>query len=644
MTELSSGHVKQALFSNPGKPGTLYRPVACLSFAFNYYVSGFQVFSYHLINISIHFVACVFLYLSVFHTLNLPKFRKQYAFKSHSVALVATMLWAVNPVHVQAVTYIVQRMASLAGMFYIMAIYCYIKARLAPAKPGKILFAGACVFSFVMSFGSKENAVLLPLSFVLYEILLIQDGVVPWFRRNWAKLLVVFSVIILLSFVYFLQRKGSLLFFLAEYEGRPFSLPQRLLTEFRVVLFYLSLLIYPVPGRLNIAHSVEISTSFWDPGSTAVSVLFVAISVAVLVSMAKKHPLISFSYLFFFLNHLIESSVFALELVFEHRNYIPSMFFFLPPVIGISGLLEIFARKKAMRTLVSAFVALVVISFGHSTFVRNFAWKSEKSLWLDAVNKSPDQFRTHHNLGSAYERDGLLIDAIAQFEEALASPIIHQKNEKTIAYYQLGKVYNRLGNTGRAKASYERAVEMDAGFSPALRDLAVLYDREGNSEKADSYLIKAMEANPEDPLINLNMGFYWLRKGLVDSAIDHLMIAMEEKVLKPDALYCLAIVYKHKGWLGRAAVCFQEIIALNPKDLRPRLHLIEILAMRGHEALARQKAAEVVRITDQDERLRLQVLDLLINKGQASDVTLSADILLPLLRNSEHDPSRGLEN
>jgi hypothetical protein len=60
--------------------------------------------------------------------------------------------------------------------------------------------------------------------------------------------------------------------------------------------------------------------------------------------------------------------------------------------------------------------------------------------------------------------------------------------------------------------------------------------------------------------------------------------------------------------------------------------------------LARQKAAEVVRITDQDERLRLQVLDLLINKGQASDVTLSADILLPLLRNSEHDPSRGLEN
>jgi hypothetical protein len=269
MDEISYEQLKQALFSFPGKPGTLYRPMACLSFAFNYYLSGFQVFSYHLVNIFIHFVASLFLYLCLFHTLNLPRFGKLYAHSSHWVAVLVTILWAFNPVQVEAVTYIVQRMASLAGMFYIMAIYCYIKARFAPARAGKIFFAGACVFFFVMSLGSKENAAILPLSLLLYEILLIQDNLVLWLRRNWAILLVVFSGTLLLSLLYLIHSKGSLLFFLSAYDGRPFSLSQRLLTELRVIPFYLSLLIYPAPGRLNVAHSIDISTSFLDPVSTA---------------------------------------------------------------------------------------------------------------------------------------------------------------------------------------------------------------------------------------------------------------------------------------------------------------------------------------------------------------------------------------
>jgi tetratricopeptide (TPR) repeat protein len=337
------------------------------------------------------------------------------------------------------------------------------------------------------------------------------------------------------------------------------------------------------------------------------------------------------------LNHLIESSVFPLELVFEHRNYIPSMFVFLPPAIGIIRLLEISASQRVLRTVVSALAAIVVISFSYSTFERNFAWKSEKSLWLDAVKKSPDQFRAHHNLGCAYEREGLLKEALAQFQEALASPVIHQKNEKIIGYNQLGKVYEKLREPDRAKDCYERAVQMDPRFSEPLKNLALLYGKEGNSEKADYYLMKAIVVAPEDPLINLNMGLYWLRKGSVDSAVDHLMIAMTEKALKPEALYRLGLVCKHRGWLGRAAMCFQEVIALNPKDLRPRLHLIEILAITGHKTLAKQKAAQVVRIIDQDERLHVQVLDLIANKGHSSDVALSGDILLPLLRSNEHD-------
>ncbi len=121
--------VRKTLHSDLNYPEKLYRPVAGLTLALNYFVSGTDPASYHLVNLLIHWLSSVFLFLFIHRTLNLPSLKGKYVSSAYPIALLSATLWAINPVQTQSVTYIVQRMASLAGMFYIMSMYFYMKAR-----------------------------------------------------------------------------------------------------------------------------------------------------------------------------------------------------------------------------------------------------------------------------------------------------------------------------------------------------------------------------------------------------------------------------------------------------------------------------------------------------------------------------------
>jgi len=639
---LSWDSVKRALFSDRLNPGILYRPVSCLSFALNHYYGGLDVVGYHFVNIFIHLLSSIFLFLFIYHTLNLPSLRPKYASHAYSISLLATILWAINPMQTQAVTYIVQRMASLAGMFYIMSMYLYLRARVAEKTGGRLLYFLLCFVSFSLALGSKENAAMLPLGILLYEILLIQEDTGQFLRKNMRAIFIVFGVTLLLGLVYLYYRGGNIFSFLDEYGERPFSLTQRLLTEPRVIIFYVSLLVYPVPNRLSIAHSIQISTSLLNPISTFASILFIVGSIGILILIARKYPLVSFCFLFFFLNHLIESSILALELVFEHRNYIPSMLFFVPVAIGLCNLLELYAGKRTLRYIISVFITLLLMGLGHSTFMRNFTWKSEKSLWIDAVEKAPDQFRVHHNLGKYYQDYGYKEQAISEYEKALNCPVVHRNDEEVLTYYNLGNLYTERGNYEKAKSLYQKAVLKNPNFSPALGNLASIYDKEGKASLADYYLRKAIEINPGDPYINFNMGLYYLNIGRPKKAVYHLNKSINKIELKKDALLYLGVAYKQMGWFGRATAYLQESAAMDPQNVTPHLHLAEIFYKTGNESESRQEAEKIVNLLIHDEGLFYRIIDLTSKKGPLRDVQLSAAFILPLISRACSDKSKRL--
>ena len=631
LDKLSWNGIKRALFSDQRNPGKLYRPISCLSFALNYYFGRLDVFGYHLVNILIHLFTSIFLFLFIYHTLNLPSLRIKYASNSYAVAILATMLWTINPIQTQAVTYIVQRMATLAGMFYIMGMYFYLKSRTAVKKRDKTLFIILCFMTFVMAVGSKENAVMLPISLLLYEGLIIQKEISENFKKNIKILFIVSGSFLFLYFIYLYLSNEPFFSFLSGYRNRPFTLIQRLLTEPRIIIFYISLLMYPMLGRLSIAHSIQISTSPYNPISTSLSMLFIVGSVVYLIYKARKYPLFSFCYLFFLLNHLIESSIIPLELIFEHRNYIPSMMFFVPIAIGFCILLERYAQKRIMKTIIAAFIVFLMIGFGHTTFMRNFTWKSWESLWMDAAEKAPDQFRVHHNLGMYYKDHGFKEEAIYEFKKALRSPGIHRNNEVIVSLYQLGQLYYDLQDLEEAEVYFQKAVSIKHNFSHALISLASIYDKRGKTDLANQYLAKAFKSDPFNPAINFNMGMHHLKNGRPDEAISHFEVSLNEIDLKAKAFLYLGIAYRQKGWHGKAAITFRKSLALDEKNITPHLHLAEIYHRTGHKKMRQREVETIINLMLQNEPLFYQTIDLITQKGSLGNVHLSSDLILDLM-------------
>ncbi len=583
MSELSWAALKKSFFSLKEHPTSLYRPVSCASFALNYYFGGLDVTGYHLVNIGIHFLSAFFLFLFTFHTLNLPRFNGKYRSSAYFIALLSSVLWAVNPVQTQAVTYIVQRMASMAGMFYIWSMYHYLKARLSGAGKWRNLHYILCALTFAMAFGSKQNAIMVPIAIALYELIVFQGNL----NTNLGKKLKQFSLVglivlsagLLFQYLYL----SSELNFIRSYEERPFNIAQRLLTEPRVLLFYLSLLFYPVSGRLNISHWTEISTSLFSPPTTIISIVLIALLLIAALRLAGKYPLLSFSIIFFFLNHLVESTVFALELLYEHRNYIPSMFLFLPPAAGFHFALEQYRRNRAMGVVLSSFAILLIMLLGVSTAIRNDAWSNERTIWSDALSKAPNLHRNYHNLAQFYHLSNFPAAALPLYMKALEQPAYHRKTEKGITYYNLGKAYGDLGNHKEAEIYYKKAIEIAPTYSPAYNNLATTLFHLGKVDSARDYLKAALQLSPNAPEGHLNLGLYYLKDNAPAKALSHLRVAEKSGYNHPQQHLYLAIALKQLGQFGMASKYLNRVLSITDNDLRAYLHLADTYLMAGHE-------------------------------------------------------------
>jgi len=249
--------------------------------------------------------------------------KERYEAISYKVSLFAALLFICHPIQTQSVTYIVQRMTSMAGMFYLLSFVLYIQGRLSPGYP-RFIYFGGMVLSYLLGVFSKENAAILPFFIALYEFYFFQKGeLTP--RNKKTVLGLVLSLLILGGIGFFIWGQRYIQVTIEGYQTRTFTMAERVLTQSRIVLYYLTLLIYPYPSRLNLDYDFPISRSILDPPTTLISILIIAGLIGYSIWTAKKRPLLSFFILWYFGNLLIESSIFPLEMVFEHRLYLPSI-------------------------------------------------------------------------------------------------------------------------------------------------------------------------------------------------------------------------------------------------------------------------------------------------------------------------------
>lgn len=433
--------------------------------------------------------------------LNTASLKSKYSKKAYTIALLSTFLWAINPVNTQAVTYIIQRMASMAGMFYILSMYLYLKARISTRRYGMVILYSSCTIAFIFALGSKENSIMLPVSLLLFEFLILRKGSCQkWLSKNILLLIIGATgvIVILFSYLYCIKG-GDPLSFLSGYHLRVFSLKERILTEPGIVLFYISLLLYPMPTRLSFFHDITISDSIINPPLTTVYILSILGFIIAAFMISKKRPLIAFCILFFFANHIVESTIIPLELVYEHRNYIPSMLFFIPPAIFLLNAISYFSYSRFKRTVITLSILSILVGIGHSTFIRNFVWKSEESLWIDCIDKYPNLWRPYHNLGKYYSDTNQHEKAIKMYNISLNKKVLNNRLDKQyfVTYFNLGVEYTDLGLYDKAMYYYLKAEESHSTWGSLQNNIGLILLKQNKLKDAKVRFQKALRYQPD---------------------------------------------------------------------------------------------------------------------------------------------------
>jgi tetratricopeptide (TPR) repeat protein len=563
--------------------GSFSRPVSYFSFALNYYFGGLNVFGYHLVNLAIHYISAIFLFLFIYNTLRLPILRDPYGANAYSIALLSTFIWAVSPVQVLAVSYIVQRMASMAGMFYIMAMYFYLKGRTSDDLWKGIAFFVLCFLSALLSIGSKQNAAMLPASLFLFDLFLIQGVTGETIKKN-IKIAVI-PLLILLALGAFYTNMSSIL---GGYSDRPFTLWERLLTEPRVILFYISLLLYPVHSHFTMLHDIYISRSLVDPWTTLPAILLIAAIIGYAIYAARKRPLISFCIIFFFLNHLIEGSVIPLELIYEHRNYIPSMLFFIPVAILILKALDYLSYRKCIQIFLALGIAFLLYDMGHTVYTRNEILKTDLTFWTDNVIKYPNLSRPHNNLGCVYLRKGLKFEAFQEFRKATQLNRYMNLRNEAVFHFNLGQFFQIIRKDNLALAQFKKAFSVRPDYAPALYGISMVELKKGDKKAAYEDIIKALEINPRSARQHRLLSLILLRLGRLDDALKESQKTLE---LNPEDALQLAVIaeiYREKGENKKAIQYWEAFIKKKPQSVNAHLALIELYFLTEQNNLLRK--------------------------------------------------------
>ncbi len=508
------------------------RPLPSISFAFDWWRGQGSPEVFQATNRMLHVAAALVVGLLLFEVLGKMLPRRELLW----LAPLAAAWWALHPIQVQGVTYIVQRMALLAALFTLLSVWSYVRARQSGGARGLGWWL-LTWSSLVAAVASKENALIAPFLWILAEYGVVRHGL-RLLRGRLDAVVIALPFVLLAWVVLDLLLGGPFSGWATPgYAGRDFTLEERLLTQPRVLAFHLGQVFWPLPGRFSLEHDIALSRGVLDPPATAVAlaglVLWIAAGLWCLFSQALRGA--GFLILWVPATLVIESSVIPLEMVFEHRMYLAT--------VGLAGLVALacgWLAGTGTRARLGVLVAgmglvLVLAAF---TQQRLPVWRTAVTLGEHSARVASTSARTWLNLGIAYQED----DQLDKAESALSRSIALDPDSAT-AYANRGTLYSEdPARAQAARADFNHALRLDPGNITALVGRGTLQKRLGHIGLASADYQKAIRAYRQRPAAARSRDAF-------DIAV---------------AYYQLGLVYRQSGRLDEAVAAYKNAIGLRP--------------------------------------------------------------------------------
>ncbi len=568
------------------------RWVANFSFALNHVAGGLDPSGYHLVNLWIHLAVggalafLIWLYLKSAASEHRP-------WVMVAATALPVLLFLLHPLNTQAVSYVVQRMASLVALFVLLSIACYVAGRTRTVKgPSWLWFLGSVVF-LVLGLGTKQNAALVPLVLFVYEGTVHGAFWRGHLRKIWAGPL--FGRVSLVAGGVLALLVGTMLLrlyvgyspfrFLETYPTRDYNGIERVLTQLRVQWLYLGLLVWPLPGRLNLDYDYVVSRGLLTPPTTLAALVSLLLLLGAVVFLAVKKPVVGFPLISYFVLHSAEAGPVNLELVFEHRMYLPMTMLAVALAVVLTEM-----RSTRRRSAVCAVLAAVAVLLAGATRARNHVWADPVLLAEDVVRKSPLKPRALANLGAEYGIAGRPQEAELVLLRALE---LDPDNSKT--HYALGLAYLDLGRPEDALVAFQKAERLNPGairptyeIGSALKDMGRLEEAfryyldlgtrlgmEGRIYQAIPALERAVAIDSTSSAAHNALGNAYQMAGIATGALREYRTAVELDGVNLEALYNLARQLDREGEPSAALEYYRRFVELAPPQLAEPARIAE---------------------------------------------------------------------
>jgi len=564
------------------------RPVVELSLAVNYALGGYDVWGYHLFNLTVHILAALTLYGIVRRTLMCGVLRDRFGSASSRLALIASVIWVVHPLQTQSVNYIIQRGESLMGLFYLLTLYCMIRS--VDSLRYRWWYAAA-IIAGVLGMGSKAVMVTAPVVVLLYDRAFLSKSFAEVLRRRWALyagLAATWLVLVLCGVVQGVL-DSSRRFATVGLSFRDVTPVQYALTQPGAILQYLKLAIWPHPLCLDYGFDVAGTV-----GAIAGPAIIVTALLAATIWALVRRPSIGFLGVWFFVILVPTSSFIPIQdLIFEHRMYLSlAGVVTLFVVAGYSAVTRLFREGPLRRVIGGGLVVVIVSTLGYMAIRRNEDYHSNIHMWQDVLAKRPNSARAHHNLASALSHEGRFGEAVEAYRTAIR---LGAKNAK--AYANLGLALMMEGNLAEAEEHLRNAVRVKPGFVEARVNLGNVLRQSGRSDEAIAEYRGALRLRPSSAEAQTNLGVALADVGQFEEGIRAAQRAVQIRKDFPEGYVNLGLTLTKAGRAGEAVEAYREALRLNPQYAEAHANLGLALGAQGRvdEAMEEFRAALRIR-------------------------------------------------
>lgn len=566
LDSLSAESLRQVFSS--GHSGLSGRPVARLSFALNHYCSAFSPFALKATNLAIHAANALLIFLLALHLLAGPEQTTRQPRTLICAGLLAAA-WLLHPVQLPPVLHVVQRMTSLSALFLLGALLLHISARtVACTHPAKLALAWLVMWP--LSFFSKETGALFPIFVLAWELIVrrSRSGELDRFARGFVAAA---TLVLLTALTYALSPRGQWLW--AGYKLRAFSLAERLMTEGRVLWFYLELILFPRLEFLGLYHDdIPISTGLLTPWTTLTSIAGLIALVWLAWWTRGRAPLVAFGITWFLVGHSLESTALPLEIAHEHRNYLPLFGILLTGAWALNQSLQ---SKGPRKTIGITIAAVMITNFTFVTALRAHQFGEEG-------RRTQTEAQHHSNSAQAQHEAGRIL---AELPEAALpnSPI-----------------------QALASAHYHRACELDPSAKMCWLGLIHLDCKAGTPAQQPwiTELARRLRETPFAP------GDQTVLYNIKEMSIDGSICLDQASV---DGLFTAALanprvssgiqailhswhadyLWLHEHDMAAARAALKRSLALNPANQSNRLKWAQLIFISGDQAQAKQLLIEL---------------------------------------------------